>query len=126
MALAAFYKAMKTMGMAENVTAFTMSDFGRTFKGNAQMGTDHAWGSNHLVMSGNLRARQAHGIYPSTVLGGNDDISSEGRFVPGIAQEEYLGAIAKWHGVVDGDLGYVLPNWSTWSTGGRAPLGLFA
>ncbi|HET9511477.1 MAG TPA: DUF1501 domain-containing protein [Sphingomonas sp.] len=126
MALAAFYKAMKSMGMSENVTAFTMSDFGRTFKGNAQMGTDHAWGSNHLVISGNLRPRMTHGIYPSTVLAGNDDVSSEGRFIPTIAQEEYLGAIAKWHGVVDGDLSYVLPNWSTWTTNGRAPLGLFA
>ena len=126
MALAAFYRAMKAMGMSENVTAFTMSDFGRTFKGNAQMGTDHAWGSNHLVMSGNLRPKLAHGIYPSTVIGGTDDISSEGRFVPTIAQEEYLGAIARWHGVVDGDLSYVLPNWSTWTSGGRGPLGLFA
>ncbi|WP_326525156.1 DUF1501 domain-containing protein [Sphingomonas sp.] len=126
MALAAFYRAMKAMGMSENVTAFTMSDFGRTFKGNAQMGTDHAWGSNHLVVSGNLRPKLAHGIYPSTVIGGTDDISSEGRFVPTIAQEEYLGAIARWHGVVDSDLSYVLPNWSTWTSGGRGPLGLFA
>lgn len=126
MALAAFYRAMKAMGMSENVTAFTMSDFGRTFKGNAQMGTDHAWGSNHLVLSDNLRAKQAHGLYPSTVIGGADDISSEGRFVPTISQEEYLGAIACWHGVTDGDMSYVLPNWSTWSTGGRGPLGLFA
>ncbi len=126
MALAAFYKAMKAMGMSENVTAFTMSDFGRTFRGNAQMGTDHAWGSNHLVISGNLRPRLVHGIYPSTVLGGNDDVSSEGRFIPTISQEEYLGAIAKWHGVVDSDLSYVLPNWSAWTSNGRGPLGLFA
>ncbi|MES2339152.1 MAG: DUF1501 domain-containing protein [Pseudomonadota bacterium] len=126
MALAAFYKALKSMGMSENVTAFTMSDFGRTFRGNAQMGTDHAWGSNHIVMSGNLRPKLAHGVYPSTVLAGADDVSSEGRFLPGIAQEEYLGAIAKWHGVADADLSYVLPNWSTWTTNGRAPLGLFA
>ena len=126
LALAAFYRALKAMGMSENVTAFTMSDFGRTFRGNAQMGTDHAWGSNHIVMSGNLRPKLAHGIYPSTVLAGADDVSTEGRFVPTISQEEYLGAIAKWHGVAEGDLSYVLPNWSTWTTNGRAPLGLFA
>lgn len=126
MALAAFYKALKSIGMAENVTAFTMSDFGRTYRGNAQAGTDHAWGSNHIVMSGNLRPKLAHGIYPSSVLSGADDVSSEGRFVPTIAQEEYLGAIARWHGVTDGDMSYVMPNWSTWTTGGRAPLGLFA
>jgi len=126
MALAAFYKALKAMGMADSVTTFTMSDFGRTYRGNAQLGTDHAWGSNHLVMGAALKPATVHGLYPSTTLGGADDVSTEGRFLPAIAQEEYLGAIGRWHGVPDSDLGYVFPNWSTWSTGGRGPLGLFA
>jgi uncharacterized protein (DUF1501 family) len=124
-ALAAFHRAMKALGVVENVTAFTMSDFGRTYRGNAQSGTDHAWGSNHLVLGGGLMARTVHGLYPNTTLAGPDDVSSEGRFLPGVAQEEYIGAIARWHGVADGDLSYVFPNWATWSTGGRAPLGLF-
>ena len=125
LALSAFYKALKSMGMSDSVTTFTMSDFGRTYRGNAQLGTDHAWGSNHLVMGAALKAKTAHGVYPSTTLGGADDVSSEGRFLPGIAQEEYIGAIGRWHGVTDSDINYVFPNWSTWSTGGRAPLGLF-
>lgn len=125
LALAAFHSAMKAQGMSENVTAFTMSDFGRTYRGNAQLGTDHAWGSNHLVLGSGLVARTAFGAYPSTTLGGPDDVATEGRFLPTIAQEEYLGAIARWHGVAESDLGYVFPNWSTWTTGGRAPLGLF-
>ncbi len=124
-ALAAFHRAMRALGMSENVTAFTMSDFGRTYRGNAQMGTDHAWGSNHLVLGGALNARATYGIYPNTTLGGPDDVASEGRFVPTIAQEEYLGAVARWHGVAESDLPYVFPNWATWTTGGRAPLGLF-
>lgn len=124
-ALAAFYRAMKAMGLGPNVTAFTMSDFGRTYRGNAQRGTDHAWGSNHLVVGGGLNPALAHGLYPNTTLGGVDDVSSEGRFLPTIAQEEYLGAIAQWHGVAAGDMSYIFPNWSTWTTGGRAPLGLF-
>lgn len=124
-ALAAFHGAMKGLGLSENVTSFTMSDFGRTFQGNAQMGTDHAWGSNHLVMGGALAPRMVHGRYPDPVLGGGDDIDANGRFIPGIAQEEYIGAIARWHGVADSDLPYVFPNWSTWSTAGRGPLGLF-
>ena len=126
MALAAFHKATKSLGVADGVTTFTMSDFGRTYKGNAQAGTDHAWGSNHLVMGAGLRAKTVHGLYPSTTLGGADDVASEGRFLPGIAQEEYLGSIARWHGVTDTDMAYVMPNWSTWTTGGRAPLGLFS
>ena len=125
-ALAAFHRALKALGVADGVTTFTMSDFGRTFKGNAQAGTDHAWGSNHLVMGAALRPQLTHGLYPDTVLGGADDVANEGRFLPTIAQEEYLGAIARWHGVADTDLPYVFPNWSTWTTNGRGPLGLFA
>jgi uncharacterized protein (DUF1501 family) len=116
---------MQSIGMAENVTAFTMSDFGRTFKGNAQNGTDHAWGSNHLVVGGNVTPGGIFGAYPDPVIGGAHDVSNEGRFVPAVAQEEYIGAIARWHGVGDADMPYVFPNWSTWSTGGRSPLGLF-
>ncbi len=36
MALAGFYNAMKAPGLQDSVTAFTMSDFGRVFKGNNQ------------------------------------------------------------------------------------------
>lgn len=114
-ALAAFYNAMKGLGLAENVTAFTMSDFGRTYQVNAQRGTDHAWGSNHLVVGGALKARTVHGAYPSTVLGGADDVDKVGRFIPTVSQEQYIGAIAKWHGVADADMPYVFPRWTTWS-----------
>ena len=125
MAMAGFHKAMGSLGLAGNVTSFTMSDFGRTYLGNGQSGTDHAWGSNHLVMGGDVAPGAVLGSYPDPVLGGADDISKEGRFVPSVAQEEYLGAIARWHGVADADLPYVFPNWSTWSSAGRGPLALF-
>ncbi|WP_084579195.1 DUF1501 domain-containing protein [Sphingomonas azotifigens] len=125
MAMAGFHKAMGSLGLAANVTSFTMSDFGRTYLGNGQAGTDHAWGSNHLVMGGDVAPGAVLGRYPDPVLGGADDITKEGRFVPGVAQEEYLGAIARWHGVADADLPYVFPNWSTWSSAGRGPLALF-
>ncbi len=125
LALAAFYKAMESLGLQDNVTAFTMSDFGRTYRGNAQLGSDHAWGNNHLVIGGGVTPKSVFGRYPDPTLGGADDISNEGRFLPTMAQEEYLGAILKWHGVADGDLPYVVPNWSTWSTNGRGPIGLY-
>ncbi len=124
-AMAAFYRAMQGLGLGANVTTFTMSDFGRTYASNAQFGTDHAWGNNHLVMGGDVAKGGIFGRYPDPVLGGADDITREGRFIPAVAQEEYLGAIARWHGVSDADMPYVFPNWSTWSTGGRGPLALF-
>lgn len=126
MALAGFYNAMKAMNLANNVTAFTMSDFGRVYKANAQRGTDHAWGSNHLVLGGALKDQTVHGAYPTPVLGGPDDINTDGRWLPTISIEEYVGAIAQWHGVAAADMGYVFPNWSTWNGGGRGPVPLFA
>lgn len=124
-ALAGFYNAMKALGLQDNVTAFTMSDFGRVFKGNASGGTDHAWGSNHLVVGGALANGKVHGRYPDLTFGGNEDASNDGRWIPSIATEEYVGAIAQWYGVSAADLPYVFPNWSTWNGGGRGPVPLF-
>jgi uncharacterized protein (DUF1501 family) len=125
-ALAAFYNAMKALGLSSSVTTFTMSDFGRVYKANAQLGTDHAWGSNHLVMGGGLAPRTVHGAYPDQVLGGRQDVNTDGRWIPTTALEEYMGAIAGWFGVAPADMAYVFPNWATWSSGGRGPLPLFA
>jgi len=125
MALAGFYAAMKGLGLADNVTAFTMSDFGRVYKANAQLGTDHAWGSNHLVVGGAVKAQTVHGAYPEPTLGGPDDIGNDGRWIPTIAIEEYVGAVAGWFGVAGADMPYVFPNWSTWNGGGRGPVPLF-
>ena len=125
-AMAAFYNAMKAMGLQDNVTAFTMSDFGRTYKVNAQRGTDHAWGNNHLVLGGAVRNRMIHGAYPDVTLGGSQDIDATvGRWIPTLATEEYLGAIASWYGVATADLPYVFPNWGTFTSNGRGPISLF-
>lgn len=125
LALAAFYNAMKSLNLGDSVTAFTMSDFGRIYKANAQNGTDHAWGGNHLVVGGALANQKVHGRYPDMVFGGAEDISNDGRWIPSIAQEEYIGSIAQWLGVASADMPYVFPNWSTWNGGGRGPVPLF-
>lgn len=125
MALAGFYNAMKALGLGNNVTAFTMSDFGRVFKGNTQAGTDHAWGSNHLVLGAALAKGKIHGRYPDMSFGGPEDSAGDGRWIPSIATEEYVGAIAQWYGVSAADLPYVFPNWSTWNGGGGGPVPLF-
>ena len=54
-ALAAFYNATVEMGVQSNVTTFTMSDFSRTFQPNSNTGSDHAWGSHHIVMGGAVK-----------------------------------------------------------------------
>ncbi|MGB8509406.1 MAG: DUF1501 domain-containing protein, partial [Pyrinomonadaceae bacterium] len=49
-AMNAFYNATVELGVANNVTSFTLSDFGRTFQpagSGAGVGSDHGWGSHH-------------------------------------------------------------------------------
>lgn len=50
-ALAAFYNATVELGVADQVTTFTASEFGRTLTSNGD-GSDHGWGSHHLVPGG--------------------------------------------------------------------------
>ena len=51
-ALAAFNSAMAELGTENDVTTFTESDFSRTFQPTSGDGSDHAWGSHHLVLGG--------------------------------------------------------------------------
>ena len=124
-AMAAFYAAMKALSLGDNVTLFTMSDFGRTFRVNANLGTDHAWGNNHLVLGGALKDKTVFGAYPDVTLGGVQDTDTNGRWIPTTAIEEYIAPIAKWYGVAAADLPYVFPNYATWTTAPRGLLGLF-
>ncbi len=125
MAMAGFYAAMKALSLTDNVTLFTMSEFGRTFRANAQRGSDHAWGNNHLVMGGAVRNQTLFGTYPDVTLGGVDDVDVNGRWLPTTAVEEYVGAVASWYGVAGADLPSVFPNYATWTTAPRALLPLF-
>jgi uncharacterized protein (DUF1501 family) len=50
-ALAAFQDALTELRVADRVTTFTASDFGRTLTGNND-GSDHGWGSVQFVLGG--------------------------------------------------------------------------
>ena len=78
------------------------------------------------MVGGGLRGSKVQGAYPNQALGGPDDSNTDGRWIPTIAIEEYVGAIAQWHGVSSADMSYVFPNWSTWNGGGRGPVPFFA
>ncbi len=62
-ALAAFYDATQELGMAQNVTTFTESDFSRTFQPTTTDGSDHAWGSHHLVMGERCKAARSSAAF---------------------------------------------------------------
>ena len=108
-AMKAFYDATVEMGVEQNVTAFTASDFGRTLPMNGGLGSDHGWGGHHLVMGGSVKGGDFYGTYPTLSVNGPDD-TGQGRWIPTIAVDEYSSTLAKWFGVSDSNLRYVFPN----------------
>lgn len=108
-ALKSFYDATLALGIAGQVTTFTLSDFGRTFKAAAGGGSDHAWGNHQLILGGAVRGGALYGHYPTLQLSGPDDISNEGRWLPTTAVDQYAATLARWMGVGAGNLAAVTP-----------------
>jgi uncharacterized protein (DUF1501 family) len=109
-ALNAFYQATQELGVASNVTTFTMSDFSRTFQPNSNTGSDHAWGSHHIVLGGAVKGGQMYGTFPTLALGGPDDSGSNGRWVPTTGSVQYAATLAQWFGVSQAQLPMIFPN----------------
>lgn len=107
-ALSEFQTAMEELGVADCVTTFTTSDFGRTLTSNGN-GSDHAWGGNVMVMGGDVNGGEIFGEYPSLAINGGNDVGGA-IMLPTISTDEYFAEMSKWFGVANGDLSYVLPN----------------
>jgi uncharacterized protein (DUF1501 family) len=113
--LTAFHGAMADIGAGSDVTSFTLSDFSRTLQPNTGGGTDHAWGSHHLVIGDAVVGGQIYGSVPTLALGGPDDAGSEGRWIPTIAVDQYAATLAAWFGADAAALAAVLPNLASFS-----------
>jgi uncharacterized protein (DUF1501 family) len=111
-ALRAFHDATVQLGVADRVTAFTLSDFGRTFQPASGAGTDHAWGNHHLIVGGAVRGGDLYGRYPILALAGPDDAEREGRWIPTTSVDQYGATLARWFGVGTQALASVFPNLS--------------
>ena len=108
-AMAAFYDATVELGVATNVTSFTLSDFGRTFLPASGGGADHAWGSHHFILGGSVKGGDFYGTFPTLALNGPDDASNEGRWIPTTSVDQYGAILAQWYGVAAKDLPTVFP-----------------
>ena len=110
----AFQRAMEQLGLSNNVTAFTASDFGRTFPSNGQ-GSDHGWGSHHLILGGAVKGQRTYGNFPTLAINGPDDTST-GRWIPTTSIDQYFATLATWFGVDNGNLATVFPNLGRFSS----------
>jgi uncharacterized protein (DUF1501 family) len=134
--LKAFHDFLEAEGMLNQVTTFTISDFGRTISSNG-IGTDHAWGNNMIVMGGALNrgavptGNRIWGTYPQVRLGTNQprDTSTRGTYIPSTATDAYHAELAHWLGIpsstaVGSHMRTVLPNVNTfWSGPGSSSIG---
>jgi uncharacterized protein (DUF1501 family) len=104
----AFQRAMEQLGLSQQVTAFTASDFSRTFPSNGE-GSDHGWGSHHLIVGGAVKGGRTYGVFPALAVNGPDDTGT-GRWIPTTAIDQYFATLATWFGVDNGNLATVFPN----------------
>ena len=108
-ALKAFYDATVELGVANQVTSFTISDFARTITSNGK-GSDHAWGGNQIVMGGAVNGGKILGAYPKMNTSYPLNVSFRGNFIPAVSTDEFYAELALWYGISPSDLCYVLPN----------------
>jgi uncharacterized protein (DUF1501 family) len=106
--LNAFYASTVELGVAQDVTSFTASDFGRTFPTNGD-GSDHGWGSHQFVLGGAVRGGRLFGTFPTLEVNGPDD-TGRGRWIPTTSVDEFSATLASWFGVSMSDMPSVLPN----------------
>ncbi|PWF44361.1 DUF1501 domain-containing protein [Massilia glaciei] len=118
MAMSAFYSATAELNVANDVTSFTASEFGRTLSANTNGGTDHGWGGMQFVMGGAVKGKRFYGNAPILANDGPDDVG-QGRLLPTMSIEQFAATLGGWFGVSDSDLLEVLPNLRNFSASAR-------
>src|ERR1700680_991311 len=103
------YNATVEMGIADKVTTFTESEFGRTLQPSGS-GSDHGWGNHHIVLGGAVKGGDLYGRFPIMALGGPDDSAARGAWIPSTSTDQFGATLAKWFGVDANGLAAVFPN----------------
>ncbi|MGR5064086.1 DUF1501 domain-containing protein [Photobacterium sp. DNB22_13_2] len=113
-ALSAFYRSLEADQLHDKVTTFTMSDFGRTIENNSNRGTDHGWGSNQIIVGGQVNGGKAYGQYPEFIRDGAD--ANGNKFIPSTSSEQLAATLCKWFGLSDNSVDYIFPSLSPANT----------
>ena len=95
--VAAFQQGLAEVGAAQQVTTFTQSDFGRTLLP-ASGGTDHGWGNHQLVIGAAVNGG-LYGEFPDFVLGGAQDATGRGVWIPRFSNQQFGASFGRWFGV---------------------------
>jgi len=122
-AVSAFYQATQELGLAQSVTTFTASEFGRTLSPSGSDGSDHAWGNHHFIVGGAVQGGKIYGSFPSLALGGEQDANTRGTLIPTSSVAQYGATLAQWFGVGQGSMATVFPNIGSFTTSNLGFLG---
>jgi len=114
-ALFAFNADLQARGLANNITSFTMSDFGRTLTSNGD-GTDHGWGGHQIIMGGAVKGGDIYGTMPEDLTLNSADDLGDGRIIPTTSVDQYAATLAKWFGLSINEINAVFPNLSRFNT----------
>jgi uncharacterized protein (DUF1501 family) len=109
------YDATVEMGVADRVTSFTETDFGRTLESNGS-GSDHGWGGHQLVLGGAVRGGDVYGTFPTLALAGPNDANTRGVLIPTTSLDQFGATFACWFGVPDAMLTQIFPNIGRFAT----------
>lgn len=126
-AVSAFYQATVDMGVADKVTTFTASEFGRKLTLN-QGGSDHGWGGHNFMVGGAIRGATYYGTPPPLSAGNTSDPNDQwnvgrGRLLPSTSLTQFAATLATWFGVQASELPVLLPNAGNFG-GGAYPMNL--
>ena len=124
-AISAFHQATVEMGVANQVTTFTASDFGRALSSNGN-GTDHGWGGHHFIVGGAVRGKAIYGTPPPVSIGNTAAAADQwhigqGRLIPSTSVDQYAATLARWFGVAEDELNGILPNLRNFGAAGGRP-----
>ncbi len=119
-ALSSFYRTTQELNVADQVTTFTASDFGRTITSNGD-GSDHGWGGDYFVMGGAVAGQRFYGVAPELGNDGPDDVG-RGRLLPTTSVDQLAATMGSWFGVSDTGLNDIFQNLSRFD---QRNLGLF-